>query len=62
MVAEIADELSLLASGALEGETTYRDVEALYQRLLGVGTYPPERLISEIAKSFLGQITPRREA
>lgn len=62
IVAQVADELTILASGALEGETSYRAVEALYQRLLSVGTFPPERLISEIAKSFLGPIKPQRVA
>lgn len=62
IVAEVADELTLLASCALEGATSYRAVEALYQRLLSVGTFPPERLISEIARSFLGPIKPQREA
>ncbi len=61
VVAEVADELTLLANGAMEGETTYRAVEAQYKRLLSVGTFPPERLISDIAKSFLGPIKPQRE-
>jgi hypothetical protein len=62
VVAEVASELNQLASGALGGAASYNAVEAAYRRLHAVGTYPPERLVSDIAKSFLGPIKPRREA
>jgi hypothetical protein len=62
VVAEVADELNQLASGALGGTASYNAVETAYRRLHAVGTYPPERLISDIAMSFLGPIKPRREA